>query len=132
MGAMTGEQAGQYDTRLSPTEESAFQHWRATLPPNLQNMGDYDLRGAWKANAQQAANGHLPDTFKKPNHVTFSDGSIYADDHNPAGSWVQRPDGTWLYFASPSMTRYRDPSDLLNYFQAYEQGNGVVLPAGVR
>lgn len=120
--------APRYETQLAPHEEQAFQAWRATLPTDLQNMGDYDLRGAWKANAQEASNGHLPDTYKKPNHMTFSDESQYASPQRPGGSWAQSQDGSWVFLASPTNLRGRDPSDLLNYFQAFEPGNSVVLP----
>lgn len=67
---------GQFDTPLTPEEEARFQQWARTLPANLQSTEDYDLRGAWKADAKAAANGHLPDTWKKPNHPTFSNESM--------------------------------------------------------
>ena len=31
--------------------------------------------------------GHLPDTFKKPNHPTFSHESTYSNPLNHGGSW---------------------------------------------
>jgi hypothetical protein len=41
-----------------------------------------------KAGLTPAANGHWPDTFKKPNHPTFSDQSIYAKQRpDLAGHW---------------------------------------------
>lgn len=125
------DQTNQFNTPLSKAEEACFQAWRSKLPENLQNLRDYDLRGAWKAGAEEAANGHLPDTWKKPAHITFSDGSQYASAANPAGTWIPTPDGSWTYFAPATASRYRDASDLLNYFQAYEQGNRVVLPANL-
>lgn len=76
-----------YDTQLTPQEEQSFQQWKQKYAP--QDSGqDYDLRGAFKKGLTPAANGHWPDTFKKPNHPTFSDQSIYAKDApEKAGHW---------------------------------------------
>lgn len=78
----------QYETKLTPEEEQQFQQWKAQYAP--QDSGqDYDLRGAFKAGLQpDPQTGHWPDTFKKPNHPTFSTQSMYAS---------QRPElaGTW-------------------------------------
>jgi len=82
-------QLGQYETKLSPAEEAAFRQWKAKYAP--QDSGaDYDLRGAFKAGIEpDPATGHWPDTFKKPNHETFSVESQYAVGANraKAGSW---------------------------------------------
>lgn len=77
-----------YDTPLSPSEEQSFQAWKAKYAPK-DSGADYDLRGAFKAGLQpDPQTGHWPDTFKKPNHPTFSDESKYAKDRpDLAGSW---------------------------------------------
>lgn len=77
-----------YDTALSDSEESAFQEWKKKYAPN-DSGADYDLRGAFKSGlTPDAKTGHWPDTFKKPNHPTFSDQSIYAKDApDRAGHW---------------------------------------------
>lgn len=74
-----------YDTALSPEEETQFQAWKRKYAPH-DSGEDYDLRGAFKAGLQPAENGHWADTYKKPNHPTFSDQSQYAAFGNP-GSW---------------------------------------------
>lgn len=72
-----------YDTKLTAAEESQFQAWKAKNAPN-DSGADYDLRGAFKAGVTPAAsNGHWPDTFKKPNHPTFSNQSNYATPDAP-------------------------------------------------
>lgn len=146
--AITGQPAT-FDTRLSPQQEAAFQQWRGGLSPDLQNTGDYDLRGAYAANAQEAANGHLPDTWKKPNHMTFSSGSMYSTPSAPGGEWsqiapptAQQPEGQWQFNATPQNLRAHTADDLLNYFQAVEANrradgsyglpNRVVLPPGAK
>ena len=77
-----------YDTKLSPDDEQKFQDWKAKFAPNDSGK-DYDLRGAFKAGVEPDPNtGHMPDTFKKPNHPTFSNESQYAGDRpDLAGKW---------------------------------------------
>lgn len=79
---------GNYDTPLNPMEESQFQVWKNKWAPHDSGY-DYDLRGAYKAGlTPNPDTGHWPDTFKKPNHPTFSNQSIYAKDRPEiAGSW---------------------------------------------
>lgn len=80
--------ASQYETKLSDQDEQRFQAWKKRFAPN-DSGADYDLRGAFKAGLKPGADGHWPDTFKKPNHETFSDESKYArgDDARKAGHW---------------------------------------------
>jgi hypothetical protein len=77
-----------YNTPLSVNEERHFQTWKGKFAPR-DSGADYDLRGAFKAGLRPAANGHWPDTYKKPNHPTFSVESQYAKgaDRAKAGSW---------------------------------------------
>lgn len=87
-------------TKLSPKEEIAYQKWRSALPKPLQYEGDYDLRGLYKANpnSKPSPNLHFPDTFKLPNHPTFSNESIYFNPatKNSAGRW-QETDSSFNY-----------------------------------
>lgn len=103
-----------FDTPLNPEEEVAFQQWKAKFAP--QDSGeDYDLRGAFKANLQSdAQTGHWPDTFKKPNHPTFSVESQYAGSGNP-GTWTgpnhdQFVPGANMDFTQATGTPPQDPS----------------------
>lgn len=82
-----------YDTALTPEEELQFQTWKQQNAPRDSGF-DYDLRGAYKAGVVPAGpeagvnEGHWPDTYKKPNHPTFSTQSKYAKDRpDLAGSW---------------------------------------------
>jgi hypothetical protein len=77
---------GQFNTQLSPMEEQNFTQWKAQYAPN-DSGEDYDLRGAFKANLRpDPKTGHWPDTYKKPNHPTFSNESQYAKFGKP-GHW---------------------------------------------
>lgn len=76
----------QYDTILSNDEETKFKEWKQKYAPK-DTGEDYDLRGAFKAGlTPDPKTGHWPDTFKKPNHPTFSNESIYAKGLK-AGHW---------------------------------------------
>ena len=76
-----------YSTKLNPIEEALFRTWatknKVSLDPGWNE--DYDMRGLWKANpnATPDERGHWPDTYKLPNHPTFSDQSIYATSNAP-------------------------------------------------
>lgn len=77
-----------FDTPLSPLEERLFRSWKERYAPN-DSGEDYDLRGAFKAGlTPDPQTGHWPDTYKKPNHPTFSDRSIYSSlAGTKPGSW---------------------------------------------
>lgn len=76
-----------YETPLSDEEEVKFQGWKAQHAPD-DSGEDYDLRGAFSAGITPGKDGHWPDTFKKPNHPTFSIESIYRDAApDKAGRW---------------------------------------------
>lgn len=120
-----------YNTRLSPQEEQAYQQW-AQQNNRLNDDADYDMRGAWKANIGQSGNGHYPDTFKKPNHPTFSDQSMYHGIENPnggqfiGGTWEDAPGGKASMF-TPSIEMVRRPGYANwmqnEYFPQVEPGN---------
>lgn len=75
-----------FNTQLSAQDERAFAAWKAKNAPS-DSGDDYDLRGAFKSGlTPDATTGHWPDTFKKPNHPTFSDQSQYAQYGSP-GRW---------------------------------------------
>lgn len=120
--------AGEYDTVLPPEEEMAFQRWLKTLPPRLRSTEDYDMRGAWKHNSTQAANGHLPDTWKKPNHITFSQESIYSKPDNAGGTWSDAGAGRYAFWASPQNLANTSAPDMSQYFKQNEPDSTLVLP----
>lgn len=123
-----------YNTPLSPQEETEFQSW--LMMNNKQNdLQNYDLRGAWKHDAKGSARGHLPDTWKKPNHPTFSQDSIYSSPLVTGGDWrqtgpnsKQNPDGTWDFVASPDNFKTQTPEQLQQYMKDVEPGQQLIMP----
>ena len=101
-----------YNTKLTDEEEAQYQAWAKKIG-HERDVYDYDLRGAWKAGAAQAENGHFPDTFKKPNHHTFSEESQYADGkRNIGGRWVV--ENGQNIFIGPNGERRDDNGKLLS------------------
>lgn len=80
----------QFNTPLSAQEKVSFEQWRSSLPKRLQSSYDYDLQGFFKENGPISFSGetHMPDTFKKPNHETFSIESKYSDSTHQGGKWI--------------------------------------------
>jgi len=126
--------SSRYNTSLTPDEELAFKMWLTDLSAqNGRDMSrdvyDYDLRGAFKANAGQAGNGHFPDTFKKPNHPTFSSESQYSGaDGYTGGEWSKAKSGKWTFKVSPTQLRFRSPTELSDYFKSREPDSILILP----
>lgn len=115
--------SSRYNTKLTPEQEQTFTNWMwnnsqkigRSLWPDLYN---YDLRGYFLQGGQ-IAGGHLPDTFKKPNHPTFSDQSMYSGiDSYVGGRWQRSPNGQWMFFRGPS-SLYSIP-ELQAYFARVE------------
>lgn len=125
---------GDYETRLTPDQEQQYQTWRASLPKNLQNESDYDLRGAFLASVEADGRLHMTDRFKKPNHITFSDGSQYSTPQAPGGQWMStgQPNAllggnSFVFWASPENQRHYSMNALADYFRRNEPGNSVIF-----
>ena len=128
-----------FNTQLSPREEDKFQEWLAsrskTLGRDLSgDLNDYDLRGFWIAGGE-ATSGHGTDKYKKPNHPTFSDESIYSGvpDNNGGryvgGSWIGDDKKGWSFVPSQEMlSKTHSAGDMMDYFSKYEKDVKLVLP----
>lgn len=121
----------QYDTPLNPQEQEAYRSWAVAggRDPEKEKQ-DYDLQGYFKSGGK-LDEGHMPDTFKKPNHPTFSTESQYhGRDGAEGGTWQNNPDGTYTFTAGRSNMDHWGPQGLQNYFSTYEKGNKLVIPEG--
>jgi hypothetical protein len=93
-----------YDTPLTDEEEKQYQAW--SQEHGNPGTSDYDMRGFWKSGEAQADNGHYPDTFKKPNHPTFSDESMYSGKNGEEGGHWEQVDGDhWKFTLGPTERR---------------------------
>jgi hypothetical protein len=90
------------DNFNTPIPENRKAEYSAWAKNNVFDSGhDYDYAGAFLAGygRDKDGNGHLPDTFKKPNHPTFSVESKYATGayKKYAGSWSQNKAGEYSF-----------------------------------
>lgn len=116
-----------YNTKLSKEDEAKFQTW-ATDNNRLGDLQNYDMRGWWKQNGTQDTRGHFTDEFKKPNHPTFSDESIYhGTDGNKGGTWGKNGEKDTF---KPSKTNLENmtAADMQDYFAKVEPDAELVLP----
>ena len=90
---------------------------------------DYDYAAAAAAGVKPDERGHMPDTYKLPNHITFSDESIYhGKDGNQGGKWEKAPDGHWLFTPGKTNLEQHTPEELRSYFAANEPEASLVMP----
>ncbi len=114
--------SNKYETKLNKEEQKEFNDWfknakeNGTIHPDDKGQ-DYDFKGFWKdlvknkdGKTEFSAESHFPDTYKKPNHETFSVESKYAKGEMKkyAGSW----DGE-TYIPSKKRYKNRDAADVL-------------------
>lgn len=114
-----------FNTVLSPDEEEKYQVW-ATENHREKDVYDYDLRGAWKelqsGTMSEDERGHLGDKYKKPNHPTFSDQSIYSGQDGVAGGvWSRNAEGKDVYTPGRKLSSV-EADRLRRYFLRNEPG----------
>jgi len=86
-----------YNTPLNKKEQKAFDEWVAEESKRrgrniLMDKGAYDVQGFWKSGdyKNMDEDNHGTDTWKKPNHPTFSNQSKYHGvDGFYGGNWTQ-------------------------------------------
>lgn len=127
-----------FNTPLSPQELGDYQLWLAEQGMRRgrdlsKDEAEYDMRGYFKAGKDlDNAEGHFPDTFKKPNHPTFSVESQYHGRPGPDGAkfegGVWAPDGKSYTPSATMLQRTHKPDFLQRYFQDVEPGVQLVLP----
>jgi len=86
-----------YNTELTPEEKNKFDQWvvkesEAQGRDILMDLGAYDVQGFWKSGdyKRRDGDGHGTDTWKKPNHPTFSNQSKYHGvDGWYGGNWTK-------------------------------------------
>lgn len=135
-----------FNTKLSSKEEEKFQAWVAQESEKagydkMMDLENYDLRGAWKemqkGTMSEDERGHLGDKYKKPNHPTFSDQSVYHNKKDPktgrvykGGSWMQE-NGMDVYVPSKHVMDMQGRDNLLDYFRQVETNPETQQPYAV-
>jgi Large polyvalent protein associated domain 23 len=92
---------------------------------------DYDYDSWQKANpgVEMAPGQHYPDTYKLPNHMTFSDESIYhGKDGNQGGHWGTDEEGNDTFTPGPTNLKNHSMSELRDYFARVEPKAKLLLP----
>ena len=130
-----------YNTALNAENETRFQNWLAqqskTRGRDLSgDLTNYDLKGYWmNGGYKDAGSGHMPDTYKKPNHPSFSNESKYHGATDPwggkfeGGRWVGDDKSGWSYQASAQMLKTTHTRDQLQqYFADNEPGVMLLMP----
>jgi hypothetical protein len=101
-----------------------------------KEVSDYDI-DAYKAAVKRgdisdtmATGGHGPDTFKLPNHPTFSEESVHSNEKTQGGRWIGA-DPYYYFHPSEHNLKNKSPDELGEYFHNREKkGTHVVLPDG--
>ena len=102
---------------------------RTPAAPNFEEPPlDYDYHAAAQAGVQPDERGHLPDTFKATNHITFSTDSKYSTPETPGGNWSKDAAGKWTYRPSDYVLKQHGPQELQDYFSREERDAKLALP----
>jgi hypothetical protein len=126
----------QYQTKLTPEQAAGMPAWAATLGAQQGRTGeqvmrdayDYDIHGAYLSGLQSDGRGHLADTFKKPNHPTFSTQSQYHGvDGNAGGIWSPAGRGIMNFDPGPTNMEHMGPGQLREYWNRAEAPQGHTL-----
>lgn len=116
------------DASLPADKDVSYKNSDKPFDKSYVPLEDYDYAAAKAAGVTPDARGHLPDTFKRPNHITFSTESIFNDKDNQGGKWAQSEDGKWSFEPGPTNLKYHTSEELKQYFKKYEPDATLLLP----
>lgn len=125
---MEQDLTNQYNTPLNTFEQAQYD-----MMFTKNDSYDYDMQGWFKANPDQDPHDdgtHYPDDWKKPNHPTFSDQSIYHGvDGNNGGHWnTDEGTGTENFAPGDTNLQQHGTQGLQDYFNTRETGVQLLLP----
>lgn len=138
-----------YNTKLTKEEEKEFNKWAEKESKRqgrdiLMDKGAYDIQGFWKSGdwKNMDADNHGNDTWKKPNHPTFSNQSKYHGvDGWYGGNWTEeagyQPSKqtldtygfdyyNWLFGEEPNRPEHLD----MNRYDGENMGTPIVYKKG--
>lgn len=111
--------------------------WKPGIDKDIDSDNpSYDYKGFYMEDPQRAWNmikgdpeSHFVDTYKRPNHPTFSDESIYSTPDTPGGHWHENYGGSrrWVYEPSEyTKPRYEETRKALeNSGEGYLNGMNI-------
>jgi len=121
------------DTRKAVLEkqfvDADYKDWLAKH--RIPEATDYDTKAAFLNGLKPDARGHLDDTYKLDNHITYSTDSKRSQEPGapPAGTWSGDDKAGWTFSASPTNIKNAGGADKLKeYFSTKEPGVKLVLP----
>jgi hypothetical protein len=113
----------------------AYEDWYKTVPAEKNSTESYDLRAAYDHFPYEEMQAyatdpkkHLSDRFKMPNHITFSDQSVYHTPETPGGVWSQDENKAWHYTPSAFVVQKQGADKLKQYFAEREPNSILHLP----
>ena len=129
-----GNESNNYNTQIPINKVTLYNKWFNSLPSDIRNTDNYDMQGYWLnmvdgRNESREEGEHFPDTYKKPNHPTFSNQSQYKN--NKAGSWIVKNNNYVGFNMSPwQMNNSDETLHALGYDSNVKPvyNNGIVLP----
>lgn len=80
--------------------------------------GDKPLFEEWKNDT--TTNKHFSDKYKKPNHITFSEESVYNSPETPGGKWYKDANGKQHFKPSAWQKQQRSYESYKQYFDQNE------------
>jgi len=98
---------------------------------------DYDYDSWMAAGSPADERGHGPDTYKQPNHMTFSDESqLSGSGGNEGGKWEKLPgkgsvEGQgepYMFTAGKTNLQHHTPQEMQRYFNRVEPNSVLKLP----
>lgn len=116
-----------FNTPLTDEQQNSF-----NSKFSRKDIYDYDMQGWFKNNPNADPNApgtHYPDTFKKPNHPTFSDESIYHGDQYQGGTWMQNEDKSDAFVPGKTNLELHGMPGLKDYFNKTEPNVELVPPS---
>lgn len=120
-----------YDTPLNDEEQAGYAQ---KFSP--EDSKDYDMQGWYKehvasgksSQGDPSGGDHFTDTYKKPNHPTFSEDSKYHGvDGNEGGQWHLLNDNKFAFRPGSTNFANHDTKSLSDYFKKVEPDNFLLL-----
>ncbi len=132
-----------FNTPIPPELQKDWLDWvgkesKKTGRNILNDLSSYDMQGYWlnegrqnksyEVNIPEKPSDHYPDTYKKPNHPTFSDDSIYHGQSGFIGGHWEQVGKKWKFTPSKTNLSFNSPQRLFEYFRRTDPDSTLVLP----